>query len=168
MGLPTIADGTSEETTISVSWVAPDDRGSVILEYAIELKAADDSFHEEETQCSGSEVDIFASLMCKIQMTTFVESPYLLSQGDPIVAQVRARNAFGWGDWSDPNSSGAIVQQRPQTPPSAPELVSQAETSITVKMPDVLGANTGGSVLLSYNLLYNMGGNSENYVSISG
>jgi hypothetical protein len=35
-------------------------------------------------------------------------------------------------------------------------------------LPEIYGTDTGGSDILSYNLLYNMGGNSENYISIVG
>ena len=39
---------------------------------------------------------------------------------------------------------------------------------LVVQMPEIYGTETGGAEILSYNLLFNMGGNSENYVSIVG
>jgi hypothetical protein len=35
-------------------------------------------------------------------------------------------------------------------------------------MPEVYGDETGGSDILSYNLVFNLGGNSENFISIIG
>jgi hypothetical protein len=35
-------------------------------------------------------------------------------------------------------------------------------------MPEVYGDSTGGSAILSYNLQFNLGGNSQNYISIVG
>lgn len=35
-------------------------------------------------------------------------------------------------------------------------------------MPEIYGTDTGGSDILSYNLQYNMGGVSTNYISIVG
>lgn len=87
-----------------------------------------------------------------------LEAPFNLLQGDLIVAHVRASNAYGDGDFSDPNTTGLSVQTVPHKPLLAPVLVSQSETSITVQMPEIVGDNTGGSDILSYNLQYDAGG----------
>ena len=85
-------------------------------------------------------------------MSTFWVEPYLLEQGDMIVAIARAYNDEGWSLFSDENTVGAEIQVVPHSPTESPILVSQAETSITIEMPTVSGGNTGGAAILSYNL----------------
>jgi len=101
-------------------------------------------------------------------MSILLADPYLLIQGDLIVAHVRASNAFGDGPYSDLNTSGLTVETVPSRPLLAPVLISQSETSITVQMPELVGQDTGGSPILSYNLQYNSGGSSTTYVSLIG
>jgi hypothetical protein len=82
----------------------------------------------------------------------------LLVYGDTIVAKVRARNSIGWGAYSNPNTEGQTTQQKPSIPSLAPVLISQAETALTVSMPEMTGSETGGSDILSYHLQYKRDG----------
>ena len=94
-----------------------------------------------------------------------MEEPFELKQGDPIAVVARAINTIGEGELSDPNAVGVSMQQTPATPSSAPELISQAETSVTVLMPEITGIDTGGSSITSYNLVY---GTTLSFTSIVG
>jgi hypothetical protein len=87
-------------------------------------------------------------------MLNVVDEPLLLVQGDLIVAKVRARNSIGWGDISDTNTGGQTTQQKPISPTAAPILISQAETALTVTMPEITDTDTGGSDILTYHLQY--------------
>ena len=77
-------------------------------------------------------------------------------------------NQIGPGEFSDPNEIGESMQEVPSVPTDPPILISQSETSITLEMPELFGADTGGSPILSYNLQYNQGGSSSNFVSVIG
>lgn len=72
---------------------------------------------------------------------------------------------MGPSELSDPNTTGVTVQQIPMAPSLAPIMISQAETSITVQMPQVSGLDTGGSPITSYNLVYSP---NLSYTSIIG
>jgi hypothetical protein len=61
-----------------------------------------------------------------------------------------------------------LTQNIPAVPNFVPLLKLQSETGLTIEMPEIYGAETGGSEILSYNLQFNMGGNSNNYISIVG
>ena len=100
-------------------------------------------------------------------MLNVVEEPLLLVQGDLIVAKVRARNSIGWGAISDTNTDGQTTQQKPISPTEAPILISQAETALTVSMPEITDTDTGGSDILTYHLQYQRDGDSD-WISISG
>ena len=101
-------------------------------------------------------------------MLQVLEAPLLLVQGDLITAKVRAFNSIGWGEYSPANTQGQAVEALPAIPTFAPIMISQSETAITVELPEIYGANSGGSEILTYNLHYNMGGISTNYISIVG
>lgn len=47
-------------------------------------------------------------------------------------------------------------------------MIEQAETQIRLNMPMIYGDDTGNSPILSYNLQFNLGGNSEQYISVVG
>jgi hypothetical protein len=104
----------------------------------------------------------------EIEMGLLLVDPFFLEQGDMIVVIGRAVNSAGAGDYSDPNETGIIMEMTPTTPPDAPIMISQAETTITVQMPEINGVDTGGSPILSYNLVYDQGGASQAFLSVIG
>ncbi len=53
-------------------------------------------------------------------MSTLSASPFNLVLGDLVVAMVRASNEKGTGQYSGTNNAGALIQQVPQAPASAP------------------------------------------------
>jgi hypothetical protein len=101
-------------------------------------------------------------------MLMLLEEPLNLIQGDLITVRVRATNSKGWGDFSEQNTQGKRVEKKPAAPAIAPVMLEQAETQIRLHMPMVYGDDTGNSPILSYNLQFNLGGNSEQYISVVG
>ena len=57
------------------------------------------------------------------------------------------------------------MMQIPYTPAFAPIMISQAETSVTVEMPEITGIESGNSPVTSYNLVYS---SSLSFISIIG
>jgi hypothetical protein len=53
-------------------------------------------------------------------MSTLTVTPFNLVLGDLVVAMVRASNEKGTGQYSGTNKEGALIQQVPQAPTSAP------------------------------------------------
>ena len=101
-------------------------------------------------------------------MSLLVNLPLLMLQGDLITLRVRAYNKIGWSAYSDSNTSGVKAEEKPSTPVASPILISQAESTITLEMPEITGQSTGGSEILSYNLQYNGGGANSNFISLIG
>ena len=114
--------------------------------------AKDGVNYYETSFCDGSDATIVANRYCNVPMSVFMQLPYLLIQGDAIVAQASAMNEIGWSPESNPNTIGSNVETIPGQPMTAPTMVSQSPTSISVFMPDVSGLLTGGSAITSYNL----------------
>jgi hypothetical protein len=127
------------------------------------------SYYTELDECDGSDVTIVANAYCNIEMATFMDSPFTLSVGEEIVAAVIATNAFGDSTQSADSSSGATYKTLPSAPGSSPTLNEQTETSITVDWATLtLDAETGGSTILSYNLVYDEGSGDDTFVSLLG
>jgi len=164
----TITDGVYSNTAFKIVFTQGDSSGSPITSYLIEIQGKDLTYHETKLYCDGSSQTVISQLSCEVEMAILLAEPYSLEQGNMIVAHVRASNSFGNGAFSDPNASGLTVQKVPSVPVNAPVLISQAETSITVQMPEIVGQDTGGSDILSYNLQYNAGGASTTYVNLIG
>lgn len=152
------------------TWQAPNPRGAAISAYEIQFLSfsGDNNFYTLQSLCNGSSQASLNTLSCTFEMSLLVNLPLLLLQGDLITLRVRAYNQIGWSAYSDPNTSGVMAEERPSTPLSAPVLVSQAESTITLEMPEIFGHSTGGSEILSYNLQYNGGGANPNFISVIG
>ena len=162
MGIVTVEEGLLSDTAIRVSWTTPNSRGSDITGYQFWF------LDHEDVYQPGSLLGISVQVQdtwFELDMNLLVEDPFFLEQGDLIVITVQAVNDIGASEVSDPNAVGVEMQQAPTTPPSAPIMVSQAETSITVQMPEVTGLDTGGSPITSYNLVYSP---NLSYASIIG
>ena len=69
------------------------------------------------------------------------------------MAKVRARNIFGYGDYSEPNVSGATVQVEPFAA-AAPtlDITASSLTEIKVDWEELTDDATGGSPITSYDL----------------
>jgi len=54
--------------------------------------------------------------LCTITYLTF-RNDFGLVLNDPIIARIRAYNAYGWGLYNE-NTEGAIIKTEPRKPPS--------------------------------------------------
>jgi hypothetical protein len=66
----------------------------------------------------------------------------------------RAKNAYGWSDYSD--VATVLAAQAPAKPSSAPSIVSTSDTEIQVRLD--LDVENGGSPINKYRLEINAGG----------
>lgn len=78
------------------------------------IRQSDGSTYTEETNyCDASTATIIADKYCLVPMTVLRASPYSLSYGTLVVAEVQAYNAKGWGALSIANTVGATIQTEP-------------------------------------------------------
>lgn len=159
MAMATVSDNAGQPS-VRISWTEPSENGSPITAYQVKiLSSTPDSYHEP-VGCDGASAVVVSARYCDVLMSTLSTAPFSLSQGDPIVAIARAANAIGWSaSYSSPNSGLAVpVQGPPGAPPSPPIKTAAGESTLTVEMPLVPTALTGGSPITSYNLQYDQGG----------
>ena len=69
---------------------------------------------------------------CLIPVTTLRSSPFSLAKGELVKVQMRARNAKGYGDFSQPNTVGALIQTEPERMPTPERGNQTSETQVHV------------------------------------
>lgn len=79
MSAPTTAiDGTN----VKISWTAPSSNYETITAYKVFIETISGTFVEETTYCTGT------NLYCSIPMSVLWASPYLLTEGNVVSAEV--------------------------------------------------------------------------------
>ena len=91
-------------------------------------------------------------------MAVLQDEPFLLEQGDPVIARVSATNQIGTSDFSDLNSITGLIQTVPGKPPTEPSRGPLTTTSqIHVQIGELSLEESGGSPVLSYEITYDKG-----------
>ena len=106
---------------ITVTWDEPGDIGGIpVATYTIECLGADGTWRTDP-QCDGSDTTIRDARSCLIPMVNLAAP--LGSTTHALVFQhmpgfrVKAANSYGDGPWSDVNTAGALIRQRPAAMP---------------------------------------------------
>jgi hypothetical protein len=97
--------------TIKVIWTAPYDNSAPITGYEIMIYgypgAATDTFVERDysitEECDGLIDPVLSQLYCYVQVTTLRVEPFVLEFGENINVIARAKNIYGWGEYSQWN-----------------------------------------------------------------
>ena len=98
---------------VTVSWSEPDDGGSPITGYTVEVRRSDDvNFSVDLNSCDMSSS---SATSCVIPVATLRASPYNLEWGEAVYARVAALNAYGSSELSSEGNGAKII-----TAPSAP------------------------------------------------
>lgn len=85
-------------------------------------------------------------------MSVLRATPFSLTKDTVVVVKIRAKNVNGWGEYSVPNTSGALIQTEPgtMTDPYRGDETTEAKLHVVW---DVLTDN-GGTAITSYHLQY--------------
>jgi hypothetical protein len=156
----------SSPTSVMITWVEPNNGGSPITAYTIQVQHGDDNtqYSAELTYCDGSSLGIMAAKYCEIPLTTLRVSPFSLALDSTVYAKVSATNSVGAGAFSSPNTVGVSIQTEPSAPTSTLGLVSYDETRATVSIGHLLGLQAGNSAILSYEVAWDRGLNQAEWV----
>lgn len=102
---------------LKVEWEVPDDNGSEIHNYNLQVKNAVGEWKETE-DCRDKKSMMRSTqvnkdvIVCLVKMTTLREE-FGLAYGQLVEIQVRAVNFAGRGTWSRPNVDGVTVKREP-------------------------------------------------------
>ena len=151
---PAAPTTTQVATGVSVSWIAPAANHLAVEEYEVTIADSGGTFSADSSLCDGSSASVVADLYCIIPMASLTAAPYQLAVDTVIACKVRARNARGWGAYSDANTEGVKAQTVPATM-AAPftDPAQTGEDQLYVEWSALTTTSeTGGSAVTSYNL----------------
>lgn len=111
--------------SIKVSWTAPYDNSDPITGYEIKIYgypgAESGNFVERDysttAECDGESEPVLSQLYCFIDVTTLRAEPFVLTLGENINIIARAKNSYGWGEFSQWNLYDSELPIRIQLPP---------------------------------------------------
>jgi hypothetical protein len=141
-----------------ISWAAPDDRGSAVSAYRIEVRDQLGSAWSVSPNCDGSAAAVVAARACSVPMLSLLAAPYSYTLGALVVVRVAAENEKGWGLVSGENTAGATATTLPAqaSAPTRGDATTPAE--VEVQWTALTGASsTGGLAITSYHLEYDRG-----------
>jgi hypothetical protein len=138
------------------TWVAPDDMGSPITAYRLEIRKSDGvTFAEDLTHCDGSREPIPSALQCSVPINTLRTDPYNLPWGSSIWAKVIAINLYAESLESF-EGNGAVILTYPDPPINLVEdWTHKSDTQIGLVWED--SAFNGGAEFLDYRINYDQG-----------
>lgn len=154
--------------TVIVRWVAPDNGGSPITRYTIELRTDDDvTFTTELTDCDGADTTIRDNTECTIPIATLKASPFSLPWGTNVHARITAWNFYGNYGPSEAGN-GAIITTYPDPPTTLIEYYPDRDVVDrlgTLGMTWVDAAFNGGAVIIDYRVSIAVQGQAFSYLA---
>ena len=101
-----------DKKSIVFTWTAPNNRGDSVTEYQVAIFSMRfNTYITSLTLCDYT----YPNTTCSILHTT-VLSTLGYSPGDIVKAKSRAKNSYGWSEWSLENVSGERAQGKPKAP----------------------------------------------------
>lgn len=147
--MPSAPTTTVSGSNVVISWAAPNNNGSPIVGYVIQIRQSDGvTFSVDITSCDGSKSTIREATSCSVPITTLRASTYQLPWGSSIYAQLYAYNIYGNSLMSSVGN-GAIILTIPDSPLSAAELYS-SRTATSIGLQWSIGVANGGAPVIDY------------------
>lgn len=81
---PAAPTTTFRPDNVTIQWSKPNENGSPIIGYKIFIRKHDGTVALELTQCNGSSAAIVQYTNCTVNVTTLVNTPFLLSWGSSV------------------------------------------------------------------------------------
>lgn len=141
---------------VEISWDLPNNGGSVITAYKIEILEENGLTYSVVPLlafCDGTLPSVIADRKCSVPFTSLMTIPFSLLWGAQIVARITANNVYGASVVSLPTAQidRAIILRIPDTPLSLTNnLVITFGTNIGLKW--AAGPESGGTPVLDYTL----------------
>lgn len=147
----TVDDATGK---LKISWLPPSSNGDSITEYKVEIaETLLATYYAESTYCPGTSTTLLQNLYCLVPMTALTALPYSYGVNRVVVVRISAKNSYGFGATSTPNTSGARVRTVPVAPttPTVGSIASDTQVQITWTAL-TFGDNTGQVAITAYEL----------------
>jgi hypothetical protein len=144
---------------VKISWTEPSNNGAAITSYRVYIKDSEGVWQQETQFCNDQ--DAYDNRNCLVVTSVLKAPPYNLAQQALVEVQIQAYNLKGYGELSDANTVGAVVEGEPQAPSNlAYDPASTDDTQIVVSWDALTTeAEVGGpsATITSYNLQWDDG-----------
>ena len=134
-------------TRIKLTWQTPDDGGSPITGYTVQVQKSDGTFAKEITSCN---MAASTKTTCSIPVSTLIAAPFELAWGSDVIAKVEATNKIG-SSIQSPLGKGAKVYTIPDAPINLTEDTELTGTN-QVGLIWEEGLFNGGTPVTSYEI----------------
>ena len=127
------------------------------------------TYQQDLTYCDGTDATTISNLYCDVPLLHLQDvGGFALVQGDLVVEKVAASNSFGQGEFSEPNTSGSLIETVPHaiTAPTRGSLTH--ELQVHIEFDSLVDAATGGSPILSYVVLWDEGNGDGSFTPLVG
>ena len=165
-GPPTGVTSTHNGLYSTIAWELPSENGSAVEGYQIVLQGANGL--EESLTCLGDVIAWGSGLReCSVAYTELRSATFDLVLGDTVVAQVKARNEIGFGDYSSLTEVGLtdIVRTEPLQPPTlVTEGAATDSTQIEVEWAALSGDDAGQDAITEYRVFWDNGSSGTNWL----
>lgn len=151
-----------------ISWDLPDNGGSPITAYLIEILKSDGLSYAVDSTCDGTTTAVRDFRTCAVPITNLMAAPFTLPWGAKIVARVTAINVYGSSVVSAPTASDkqAVILRSPDAPLNlANNLQITFGTSIGLTWSQ--GLQNGGTPVTNYTLWSDQGSNGNSFQPIA-
>lgn len=156
-------------TSVGISWALPDNQGSSITGYNVQILAGDDTTYVlESTYCPSNNSTVISLRYCEVPISILLSTKYNLTQGDLVVAEVAATNAINTSGYSPPNTVGALIEVIPSKPSAITRGALTSDTQVQLVITPLTGTATGGAPIITYIIQTNGGGSSTTFTTIFG
>jgi hypothetical protein len=112
----------SMPTKLQIAWVEPTDNYEAVDAYDIVIKNSAGVYVNELEFCDGINGDtpyvlastILTNAYCEVEMNFLADHLGFLDLPDVLIeVKVKARNSYGWGEFSQVNTAGAVIETIP-------------------------------------------------------
>ena len=149
--VPTEDSTTTTNTTIGVTYSAPNANGAQISSYEVQV---DDGAGGDFSTILGGDSTVY--------LGTSAQTSTNIVQGHTYRVRVRARNVNGWSDYSD--IAYILAASKPDPPPK-PTYITSTETSITLNIS--FSENDNGALISGHKLFIDAGSLTSNFSEVT-
>lgn len=157
--MDTVVTSTDSSTgNMVITWTAPSSNGGrTVTAYSVQvLEYGTTSTYADMTSCDGTDSSIISALSCSVPMTELVDDHSYVLGATPKI-RAAAINSLGTAEYSDDNTSGAVMTTLP-TQMADPTYATLTKTTVTINWTSLTAnADIGGTAITSYNLYWDNG-----------
>ncbi len=169
--LPPTTSYDQDGFNVKISWKVPYTHPTKpVTQYNIIIRDSTGTYRAHPA-CDATQAPIKTQLYCIVTMSSLREAPFSLTTlGTLIQVRARAYNeigwGFGWGEYSNANTIGAIIQNIPGVVKAPTRGILTSTTVMNIEWLPV--EETGGAAIDSYNLQWDDGSEGLNWFDLQG